>query len=54
MLSIDLLHFEKDNKHGLSNSLGLRLVLVIGKKKTKSIDVKYQIQVGYWATNNHL
>jgi hypothetical protein len=32
----------------------LDLYLVVEKKEMKSIDVEYQVQVGYWATNNHL
>jgi hypothetical protein len=54
LLSIALFHFEKDKKHGYSNSSGLRLYLVVMKKEMKSIDLEYQLQVGYWASNNHL
>jgi hypothetical protein len=54
MLSIVLPHFEKDNKHGLLNSSGLRLVPYYQKKEMKFIDAKYQIQVGYWVARNHL
>jgi hypothetical protein len=32
----------------------LDLYPIVEKKKDKSIDAKYQIQVGYWATRNHL
>jgi hypothetical protein len=32
----------------------LDLYLVVGKKEMKSIDAEYQVQVGYWATRNHL
>ncbi len=32
----------------------LDLYLVVEKKEMKSIDVEYQVQVGYWATKNHL
>jgi hypothetical protein len=48
LLSIVLLHFEKDNRHGLLNSSRLRLVFYCWEEKMKSIDAKYQIQVGYW------
>jgi hypothetical protein len=32
----------------------LDLYLVVGKKEMKFIDVEYQVQVGCWATKNHL
>jgi hypothetical protein len=32
----------------------LDLYLVVKKKEMKSIDVEYQVQVGYQATKNHL
>jgi hypothetical protein len=32
----------------------LNLYHVVGNKEMKSIDVEYQVQVGYWATRNHL
>jgi hypothetical protein len=33
---------------------GLDLYPTIGKKEMKSIDVEYQVEVGYWAQRNHL
>jgi len=32
----------------------LDLYHVVEKKEMKSINVEYQVQVGYWATKNHL
>jgi hypothetical protein len=32
----------------------LDLYPIVGKKEIKSIDAEYQIQIGYWATKNHL
>jgi hypothetical protein len=32
----------------------LDLYPIVGKKEMKSIDVEYEIQIGYWATRNHL
>ncbi len=30
------------------------MYLVVEKKEMKSIDAKYQVQVGYWVVRNHL
>jgi hypothetical protein len=35
-------------------SQNLDLYLVVEKKKTKSINVEYQVQVRYWVARNHL
>ncbi len=51
-LSIVLLHFEINM--ACRTFQDLDLYLVIGKKEIKSIDVEYQIQVGYWVARNHL
>jgi hypothetical protein len=32
----------------------LDLYPIVEKKEMKSIDVKYQVQVEYWAAKNHL
>jgi hypothetical protein len=32
----------------------LDLYPIVKKKEMKSIDVEYQIQVGYWVARNHL